>query len=360
MNAERFREVVSGRRRGLVAVLLRSIFAAISLPYLLVTQRRNRRYDRRSELIQTAGVPTISVGNLTLGGTGKTPMVEWIARWLREHHVRVTLVSRGYKSGKDAVNDEALTLEELLPDVPHVQDADRVSAARMAVEEFAAQMILLDDAFQHRRIHRDLDIVLIDATEPFGFDHLFPRGTLRESLVGLGRADLIAITRADCVPSDELQRISTRIRQYNAVSPLIQVTHAPRCLRSANGLERPLDDLRGARIAAFCGIGNPRGFEKTIQACGYELAELRTFPDHHGYTRDDIENLITWVKGAPDCDAVLCTHKDLVKVGVQQLETKPLYALAVGVGFTQGQQALEEKLQQCLENVEIDPVYDPS
>ena len=354
MNAERFREVVSGQRRGLVAACQRLVFAGISVPYLWVTRLRNRRYDRQPGRIQSAGVPTISVGNLTLGGTGKTPLVEWIARWLRQHRVRVTLVSRGYKSGKDAVNDEALALEELLPDVPHVQNADRVSAARMAVEEFAAQMILLDDAFQHRRIHRDLDIVLVDATEPFGFDHIFPRGTLREALDGIGRADLIAITRADCVSHETREQITERIRQYNPSAPVIQVTHAPKCLRAANGDEQQLEKLRGARVRAFCGIGNPQGFEKTIESCGYELVELRTFPDHHGYSRDDMEELTAWAQRAPDCDAVLCTHKDLVKVGMHQLGTRPLYALAIGVGFLEGQAALEDKLQQCLEQVEVD------
>lgn len=354
MNAERFREVVSGRRRGLVAGTQRLLFAMISLPYLWVTQIRNRRYDRQPHRIHSAGVPTISVGNVTLGGTGKTPMVEWIAHWLRQRQVRVTLVSRGYKSGKDAVNDEALALEELLPDVPHVQDADRVRAARMAVEEFAAQMILLDDAFQHRRIHRDLDIVLIDATEPFGFGHLFPRGTLRESLTGIDRADLIAITRADCVDHDALQHVAAHIRQYNPRAPLIQVTHAPRCLRTAHGSEHPLADLQGARVIAFCGIGNPQGFEQTLHACGYELKDLKIFPDHHGYTREDIDQLARWAQEAPECDAILCTHKDLVKVGMQQLGTKPLYALAIGVGFLEGQAALEEQLTRCLEQIKDD------
>ncbi|HWA99925.1 MAG TPA: tetraacyldisaccharide 4'-kinase, partial [Pirellulales bacterium] len=178
--AERFRAIVSGRERGLVPAALRGVLRVASVGYSAAMRIRNWRYDRGHARIEHVQAPVVCVGNLTLGGTGKTPLVAWIARWLRAHELRVTIVSRGYAAEAGARNDEALELEQRLPDVPHVQNADRAAAARMAIEEFEAQVIVLDDGFQHRRLARDLDIVLLDAADPWGSGYVFPRGMLRE------------------------------------------------------------------------------------------------------------------------------------------------------------------------------------
>ncbi len=152
---------------------------------------RNWRYDTGRAVPRRVSAPVISVGNLTLGGVGKTPFVEWLARWLVARGVRVAIVSRGYgapASGDspdiERLNDEARELAEKLPGVPHCQHADRLSACQRAIDQHGAELLLLDDAFQHRRVYRDLDILLVDACEPFGFEHVFPRGTLREPLAG--------------------------------------------------------------------------------------------------------------------------------------------------------------------------------
>ena len=179
LNPSEFRDLVSGRRRGIGASVLRAALRVAEVPYGLAMLWRNRRYDRDLARTHRVEVPVVSVGNLTLGGTGKTPMVEWIARHLRAQNVRVTLISRGYGAEAGAANDEALELEQKLPDVPHLQNPDRVAAARTAVDKLDCQLILLDDGFQHRRLGRDLDIVLLDALEPFGFGHVFPGGMLR-------------------------------------------------------------------------------------------------------------------------------------------------------------------------------------
>ncbi|HWC89722.1 MAG TPA: tetraacyldisaccharide 4'-kinase, partial [Pirellulales bacterium] len=205
-----FHDLVSGRRRGPAATLTRGLLRVAETPYALAMRGRNWVYDHRYQTIEHVDVPVISVGNLTLGGTGKTPLVAWIARWLREHDVRVALVSRGYGATADALNDEALELEDRLPDVPHLQNPDRASAAHLAVEEFDCQAIVLDDGFQHRRLARDLDIVLLDACEPFGFGHVFPRGTLREPVCGLRRAHVVVLSRADM--ADAAQRAAIRQR----------------------------------------------------------------------------------------------------------------------------------------------------
>ena len=153
------------------------------------------------------------MGNLSLGGTGKTPMVQWLARWFRERGVRVAVISRGYgaKHGGGA-NDEALELERKLPGVDHLENPDRVAAVQQAVATFGARLIVLDDAFQHRRMARNLDIVLLDALEPFGFEHVFPRGTLREPISGLARAHVVALSRAELLDSAARREIRQRVK----------------------------------------------------------------------------------------------------------------------------------------------------
>ena len=346
-----FRELVSGRTRGVGATLARGVLRAAETPYALAMRLRNRLYDAgRKEVVQV-GVPVVSVGNLTLGGTGKTPFVAWLARWFREKGVRVTLVSRGYGAERGQQNDEARELEQKLPDVPHVQNPDRVAAARLAIEEFDCQLILLDDGFQHRRIARDLDIVLLDALEPFGFGHVFPRGTLREPLVGLRRAHVVGLSRADAVTPDQRAAIRERVKHCAPDALWIEVAHQPQSLLNAAGERQPLTALAGQKVAAFCGIGNPAGFRHTLAQCGVEIAAFREFPDHHAYSREDVESL-----AARACStvaaAVLCTHKDLVKLGVSTLGANPLYAVEIGLTFLSGQEEFEQLATSVLEKIQ--------
>jgi tetraacyldisaccharide 4'-kinase len=345
-NASCYREIVSGRRRGLIAPLARCLLRTVEVPYTLVVRLRNRRFDR-GHAVQHVGVPVVSVGNVTLGGTGKTPLVEWIARWYRDRGVRVALVSRGYRAAADAPNDEARELEQKLPDVPHVQDRDRVAAARRAVEEHGSQLILLDDAFQHRRLARDLDIVLIDALEPFGFDHVFPRGTLREPLGGLRRADVVVLSRADLIDDRARWAIWDRLQHYAPAAACVEARHAPRRLLSARGNESGLDLLAAKRVAAFCGIGNPAGFRGSLQRCGCEIVAFREFPDHHRYTRRTIDALARWADALPVA-AIVTTHKDLVKLDVERLGRHPLWALVIGTEFLRGGELLEAKLASLM------------
>ncbi len=348
LSPSQFRELVSGRRRGLAATLLRASLRAAETPYTFVVRLRNRRYDRGRAEIHRAAVPVISVGNLTLGGTGKTPLVEWVARWLREHDVRVTLISRGYGAEDGVYNDEARELEQKLPDVPHIQDPDRVRAAQVAVEELQCQAILLDDGFQHRRLARDLDIVLIDALEPFGFGHVFPRGTLREPWSGLARAQLVALSRADLVDADTRTLIRRRVAEVAPHAGWAELEHRPRSLLASDGHQTPLDALAGQRVAAFCGIGNPAGFRHTLESCGYQVAAFREFPDHHDYSRADVESLHSWARSQSDLHAVLCTHKDLVKLSLARLGPQPLRAVTIGIEFLSGQAELETRLAALL------------
>ena len=219
LSASTFRELVSGRKSGPDGCFVRGALRLAEFPYTWVVNSRNRRFDDGRLPVEKVGVPVVSVGNLTLGGTGKTPMVQWLARWFQNHGLKVSLISRGYKSAGNLQNDEARELEKQLPGVAHWQNPDRVAAARVAIGEFGTEVIILDDAFQHRRIARDLDLVLIDALEPFGFGHVFPRGTLREPLAGLARAHLVILTRADMVDETERSRIRGIVERH---TPLAQ------------------------------------------------------------------------------------------------------------------------------------------
>ena len=352
-SASPFIEVVSGRRRGPGAAILRGALRLAETPYALAMSWRNRRYDRGRATIHRAAVPVVSVGNITLGGTGKTPLVQWIARWYRSHQVRVAIVSRGYLAEEGGRNDEARELEQKLPDVPHVQNPDRAAAAKIAVEELETQLIVLDDGFQHRRLARDLDIVLLDALEPFGYEHVFPRGTLREPLVGLRRADVVILSRSDAIDPSRREDIRSRVQNMAPRSAWAEVRHAAKELISSTGRRAALDSLKGLPVAAFCGLGNPAGFRHTINSCGYALAGFREFPDHHCYCRADMESLAAWAErlGAA---AVLCTHKDLVKIGLDQLGRLPLWAIRVDIDFIAGQNDLESRLLALLAQVDVE------
>ncbi len=347
LNPGEFRDLVSGRQRGIAAGLMRLGLRAAEIPYSLGVRWRNWRYDRKAAEVRGVAVPVVSIGNLTLGGTGKTPMVEWVARWYRRHGVRVTVISRGYGAEAGSVNDEAMELEQKLPDVPHLQNPDRVEAAELAIEEFDCQLIVLDDAFQHRRIARDLDIVLVDALEPFGFGHVFPRGTLREPIGGLRRADAVVLSRADLIPEADRRRIQEQVRPLAIGSVWAEAVHAPRELLSASGEKRPIDSLRDQRVASFCGLGNPSGFRHTLESCGYRVIAAREFADHYRYGREDVASLAEWADGL-NVAAVLCSHKDLVKLDLDRLGSRPLWAVTIGLEFTCGEAALENRLRPLL------------
>jgi tetraacyldisaccharide 4'-kinase len=324
--------------------MLRGALRVAETPYKWAVRWRNRSYDRGRRPIEHVSVPVISVGNLTLGGTGKTPMIEWLACWFRGRGVRVTVISRGYGAEAGSRNDEALELEQKLPNVPHVQNPDRVAAARMAIEEFECQLILLDDAFQHRRIHRDLDIVLLDALEPFGFGYVFPRGTLREPIAGLRRADVVALSRANFASANERERIKATVIRHAPSALWVECNHAPRGLQAASGGTAELSALVGKPVAAFCGIGNPAGFRRTLEECGLNVAAFREFPDHFAYRRADVESLATWGSKL-DIEAVLCTQKDLVKLGVDRLGHRPLWAVTIGLEIATGCREFEARLE---------------
>ena len=346
-----FRDILSGSRRGLVAPCARLMLAALEPVYGWAVRRKNRQFDSGHAVAVRVDAPVISVGNLTVGGTGKTPLVYSLAAWLREQGKQVTLISRGYGS-RGGPNDEALELADRLPDVPHLQNADRVAAARQAIEQNPGQVLLLDDGFQHRRIARDLDIVLLDALEPFGYGHLLPRGLLREPVEGLKRADVIGLSRADAVNPVRRDEIRRQVARLAPDALWIELAHQPRGLVSSSGSRMDLSEIRGRQVAAFCGIGNPVGFRHTLSQCGASVAAMRELPDHCSYDAPVMRELEAWLSRASGVTAVLCTRKDLVKIPRETLAGAPLLAVDVELEITRGREEFEERLRKCLHKPE--------
>ncbi|HEV8062379.1 MAG TPA: tetraacyldisaccharide 4'-kinase [Gemmataceae bacterium] len=346
-SADYFRDLVHGRQRGLGASLQRAGLDVVSRFYGVVVAVRNRLYDWRWRAIHEADVPVVSVGNLTLGGTGKTPCVEYVSRLYREQGLQVAILSRGF-GGETGPNDEALVLEESLPDVPHLQGADRVALARIAVEELESEILVLDDGFQHRRLKRVLDIVLLDTTDPWGAGRIFPRGLLRESPRSLARADVVILTRCDQVDAAIKEDLRRQIAALAPRAIVAETSHRPLQMLRWNQPASGVALLNGASIIAFCGIGNPESFRRTLVDAGARVLAFRTFPDHHAYGAADVEDLRGWAgKQAMDC-LVVTTQKDLVKLRLPNLGGLALWALRVGLHFEAGQQALDQKLLEAV------------
>ena len=344
---ETWHALIRGDRRGLFAGFARVGLRLASWPYGIGVRTRNKLYSTGWKRVSRAAVPVVSIGNLTLGGTGKTPCVEYVGRFYSNRDVRLTILSRGY--GNEAGrNDEAMVLEENLPDVPHLQGRDRITLANMAVEELEAELLILDDGFQHRRLFRNLDVVLIDATRPPSRDYLFPRGTLREPTSGLqrGRCDCSDAVRSGNTGRGGFHPELAHARRYPG-KPVATTEHRPVDLIGGETSEA-LEGLKGRPVAGFCGIGNPTAFRRTLESLGAEVIDFRAFPDHHAYTRADVDDLIRWAGGLPEGGMIATTQKDWVKLRVAELGGKPLRAVRIGMTFIEGQREFDETLKSCL------------
>ncbi|MGL4944596.1 MAG: tetraacyldisaccharide 4'-kinase [Thermoguttaceae bacterium] len=326
-----YNSLVRGETRGVLATLARGGLSLIAVPYGVAVNCRNVLYDKRLLKVGHAGVPTIAVGNLTLGGTGKSPMVAWLMAWSESRGLRAGVVSRGYHAASEnRVNDEVAELLRKFPSLPHAESPNRLRAAAELRASSPVEILILDDAFQHRRIARDLDIVLLDATAPFGHDRIFPRGTLREPITSLRRADVVVLSRATMIDADARRQIADRVRSINPRVTWCEATHR------ASG--ETASWLAGRCVVAFCGIGNPNGFHHTLNSCGAIVGELVAFPDHHHFTHDDLSLLIATANrhNAP----LVCTTKDRVKLPTDF----PARSIEIEIDFLTGEDELKERL----------------
>ena len=345
-DAESFRRLVDGRATGLVATLGRTGLSAIEIPYEALVRLRNYGYDHSILTVKKASAPVISVGNLTLGGTGKTPLVAWLAHWFAQHNKKPAIISRGYKAKTGQLSDEAAELKILLPTVPHYANKQRIIAAGEAVTK-GSDVLLLDDGFQHRQISRDLNLITIDATDPFGCNRIFPRGLLREPLWGLKRADALVLTRTDQVSIKTRNEIQEQCFQFvgSHDKPWIETEHRPSNLRLVDGTTQPLKTLQDKRILSLSAIGNPAAFHRTLTTLGNEPVATLTFPDHHTYTTDDIHRISEETESV-GAEIIVTTLKDLVKLPLASVRNRPLCALEIGIQFQTGLHDLEYLLNK--------------
>ena len=321
------RAALTGEDRSALARLTRLGTAAAEPAYAAAMRVRNGLYDRGLKRAHDLGRPTVSVGNVTTGGTGKTPVVAWLARRLFDAGRRPSVLLRGYG------DDETRVLRQALGDAVPVQpDPSRVAAAAAVLRDHpSVDLFVLDDAFQHRRARRDLDVVLVSATDPFGLGHVLPRGLLREPLSGLGRAGAVVITRADAVPAERLVDIERTIRRHNATAPVYRADHVHAGLwRPADGTELALSTLADGPFFAVAGIGDPADLDRQLRRFGPAYAGHRWFADHHAYAPADVAAIAAAAGGA----AVVTTEKDWVKLAAVPAATAlPMLVLRLAVRF---------------------------
>src|ERR1700719_384161 len=377
-NLEQFAvDVVLERRLGFRATVLRGVLYLLSLVFERMVQLRLYLYRKRIFRERALGCLVISIGNLTVGGTGKTPVVEKVARALQTGGRRVAILSRGYKSvpgakrgffdrmlnkdvdpprivsdGKSLLldsltaGDEPYMLAHNLKDVIVLVDKDRVKSGKFAIDTWKADTLLLDDGLQYLHLKHRLDIVLIDRQAPFGNEFLLARGTLREAPRNLRRASYIFITKNTGEPNDELIE---RIRRYNRTAEIIECAHRPLYLQNIYTGERVmLDRLRDAFIGSICGIAAPESFEGALKNLGANVDLSLRYIDHHYYTEAELRTFINRCIRR-DLAMIITTEKDAVRMPrLPEAEVKvPIYFMRVEIDILSG----HESWEQCVARI---------
>lgn len=312
----------------------------LSFPYGWGLRLRILLYSLGLLNIRRLPCPVISVGNITVGGTGKTPLVMALARGLKDRGIPVAILSRGYKGKKTSgplvsdgqtvflspkeSGDEPFLMANTLKDIPILIGKDRFRNGQVALQQFGVHGLLLDDGYQHLRLHRDLNILLIDSDIGFGDDHLLPRGILREPLTYLQRADLFLITKVE--HPEASQYVEEKLRQLHPSPQVFHSHYEPVGLIGPEGEWEELNALKGRKVLALCGIANPTSFFSLLTKCGAEIVEEAIFPDHHVYTANDLSLIQGKEKRV---DWVVTTEKDMVKLKDLNVHALPTRALRI-------------------------------
>lgn len=295
-----------GKYSGIIALPIKAILLALSLIYGLVIRFLILIYRIKPCRLNCK---VISVGNITLGGTGKTSLVELICFYLKERGKKVAVLTRGYKGRPEAAADEPYMLQQKLKDVLVIVDADRIKAGKRAITDFGMDTLVLDDGFQQWRLHKDLEIVTIDATNPFGNKHMIPRGILREPIRSLKRADIFVLTKTNL--TGEAKTLKDFLGSINPAAEVFESIHRPIGLYNIDNPKDLLnpESFKGKAVALFCGIGDPDSFEKVIAKLGSRIGLVLKFPDHHDYTQEDLQDIIRRSQES-NIDTIITTEKD--------------------------------------------------
>jgi len=354
MLKEYYLSILYGQQSGFIAALIKSTLSTLTYPYLAVLNTRNILYKKGIVESTRLPVKVISIGNITTGGTGKTPLVEFMARYLLEKNKKVAILSRGYggnnplQKNNDNVNDECLILRENLQDVPVFAGKDRVSNGEKAIREFGVDCLLLDDGFQHLKLKRDLDIVVIDSLNPFGGESLIPRGSLREPLKNLRRADLFIISHCNQSKEQTIKSLYTKLNHINNDAPVCESIHRPVHIENiTDGSILGSEWLKGKRIYGLSAIGNPESFTYTLKELGADLIKHRKFYDHHNYNREEIIDVISEAKSL-NADAIVVTQKDIVKIRNMDIKGFNILSLKIEMQITKGIKLYEEAIDSVL------------
>src|SRR5215469_1012203 len=377
-NLETFgREVIAEERRGKIAALLRALLFLSSKLYQVLVKIHRWLINVRILRDETLGVQVIAIGNLTWGGTGKTPVVEKFARELRDQGRNVAILSRGYRSkppplhkrlldkillredktpprivsdGKsllldsETAGDEPYMLASNLKDVVVLVDKDRVKSGRYAIEKYGCDILLLDDGFQYWDLQgRRHDVVLIDRQQPFGNEHLLPRGTLREPPSHLARAHTIFITKCD----GDTRELRERIAGLNSTAAIIECVHQPLYLEDLfTGERMDLEFLRGKKGASLSGIAQPESFEQSLVSLGMELVYSKRFADHHRFSQQEVLNAINRGKKR-QAEVIITTQKDAVRFPKLDRRDLPIYFMRVEIKILSG----ANDFQDCVRKI---------
>jgi tetraacyldisaccharide 4'-kinase len=380
-------DVIFGRAKGFRAALMRFFMRALSGLFRLVVFIRLWRYRRGWRAQHHLGTQVVAIGNITVGGTGKTPVVELLARSLRERGRQVAILSRGYKSKKldrpqkwqsaqggpfpadqmpklvstgkallldsKFAGDEPFMLARNLDGVAVVVDKNRVKSGRFAVAELGCDTLLLDDGMQYLDLAHSIDIVLVDAGAPFGTEALLPRGTLREPPRNLRRASYILITKCSGLQNEDL---ITRIRKYNRTAEIIECTHGPIYLEDVFTRERkPLEFLRGKWVGTISAIAVPEAFEGSLEKLGARVEIRRRFSDHYRFSRREVEKFMQRCVER-DMEMIVTTEKDAVRFPRPGSVDVPVYFLRIEVEILRGQEIWEDLIARMCQPP---PVFQP-
>lgn len=329
--------------------------------YLKVITKRNKKIKEIK-----VGVPVISVGNITVGGTGKTPCIISLGEYIQKKGKKIAVLSRGYKGAmeekgaivsdgetifldeKDA-GDEPCMIAHKLPKVSVYVGKDRLKSAKQAIKN-GIEILLLDDGFQYKKLARDKNIVLIDSTNPFGYEHLLPRGLLREPLEGLNRADLIILTKVNQVSSEEINLIKEKILEINKNVTILESFHKPTKFIKISEIEEKilLDEIKNKKVILLSGIGNPKAFEKTAKEANLKVCKNIAKKDHHAYSIKDINEAINEAKRY-DAEIIVVTEKDAIKIKDIVIKNNiefPIYSLGIEMKYSKnGEKVLEKYLE---------------
>jgi tetraacyldisaccharide 4'-kinase len=366
--------IMSGEEENKSSFLKHFLFA-ISIGYEGLVKIREALYKKGLLQSKRLPCPVISIGNLTVGGSGKTPMTMYLTELIKHLGYGVAIISRGYKGqaekvggvvcdgriicmGPDTAGDEPFMVAQRLKTVPVVVGQNRFKAGRLAIREFKPDVLLLDDAFQHLKLHRDLDLVLLDSKEPLGNTYLFPRGTLRETASALSRGDAVILTRSDIGKAPPLGQI----KKYFPRKPIFHSFHIPYIYKIVTGSSAQSQDrqtisskydfdiFKNKRVFAFSGIASNDDFRRTIESFKCKLENLSGFPDHHQYSDKELDEIL---KSATDLSAefIFTTEKDYVRIAHKIKWPMDLVIIGIEISFGENDIAFKSFIKRRLKGL---------